>query len=92
MRMVLLVMARLDSQVPLVRKETEGTLALMEQKDMLVLKVMKEKLETLATITQLLVPVASKEQRATGVLKAARDHLDLWGHQDQMNVKSWTSS
>lgn len=49
--MALLVTARSDSQAPLGSKETEGTLALMEQKAMSVLKVMKGKLETPATIT-----------------------------------------
>lgn len=90
--MALLGMAQLDSRAPPGSKETEVTLALMELKAMLALKVMKEKLETLAMITQPLVPGASKEQRAIGDLKAARDHQDLWGLQDQMNVKSWTSS
>lgn len=51
MRMANLVMAPLDSQALLGSKETEGNLALMEQKATLALKVMKEKLETLATIT-----------------------------------------
>lgn len=89
--MVLLGMAQLDSQVPQGSQETEATLALTEQKAMSDLKVMKGKLVTLAMITSPLGPVASKEQRATGDVKVVRDHQDLWGLQDQMNVKSWTS-
>lgn len=88
--MALLGMAQLDSQEPRGSKETEVTLVLMEQKAMLVLKVMKEKLETLAMITQTLAPWASKERRATVDQKAAQDQQDLWDLQDQMNVKSWT--
>lgn len=49
--MVLLGMAQLDSQVSQGNQETEATLALMEQKAMSDLKVMKGKLVTLEMIT-----------------------------------------